>query len=243
MKIMVVDQHVLFREGLCSLLRDQSDMEVIGEAGSVQEAVETAANLGPDVILMEIGLSDGAGLEAMRTILSRQPDIAVVVLTTQESDELLLQALRLGAKGYLQKNTSTDILLASLRALERGEMAMSRRLMTKVVDEFSRTRSVRSNEHNELDALTYREVEVLSHLGLGVTNREIAERLFISENTVRVHVHNILDKLRVRNRREAGKLARRLRLVDALESKIRLDEVFANTSGEALFQMEKSNIR
>jgi DNA-binding NarL/FixJ family response regulator len=210
MRILVVDDHVLFREGLISMLENQPDINVIGEAGSVGEAVEKALELKPELILMDLLLPDGSGLDAMKMILSPLPETKVLILTFYESDEMLIAAIRSGAKGYMLKSTPITKLIASLRAVERGEAALSRAMTGRILEEFSRMEVVPDQSQNGIKGLTSRELQVLEQLGSGATNREIANRLYIAENTVKIHVHNIYDKLNLKNRHEAVRFARRL---------------------------------
>ncbi len=209
MRILIVDDHILFREGLTGLLRSQQDMEVIGECGTVHEAVELAQQLKPQVVLMDFSLPDGTGLDATRSILRDQPQTQIIFLTVHDNDERLIAAIRAGAKGYLLKNLSVNKLLASLRALERGEAAISRTAMAKIMEEFAQSTPAASSMPSPLIGLTSREIEVLKELADGITNQEIASRLFISENTVKNHIHNILEKLTLNNRREAIEFARK----------------------------------
>ena len=210
MRILVVDDHILFREGMVSMLSNQPDFVVVGEAGCVEEAVSKALNLKPDLILMDIGLPDGTGLDALDFILPHLPEVKIVMLTIYETDEMLFTAVRRGAKGFLLKNTSLSKLLASIRALERGEPAITRAMTGRILDEFSRQGLPNDELDHRLTALTFREREVLGLLGVGATNREIADRLFITENTVKRHVHKILYKLKLMNRREASEFASRV---------------------------------
>jgi two-component system, NarL family, nitrate/nitrite response regulator NarL len=202
-RILVVDDHILFREGLTSLLRSTADFEVVGNAGSVHEAIHLARDLRPDIILMDFAMPDGTGVDATRVILPELPNCKIVFLTMYESDEKLFDALRAGAKGYLPKNTPSPNLAASLRALANGELALTRQLMSRVVEEFSRTKNSKTEER-DLAKLSARELEVLRELENGASNQEIAHKLFLSENTVKHHIRSILEKLRVPNRREAG---------------------------------------
>jgi DNA-binding NarL/FixJ family response regulator len=213
MRVLIVDDHILFREGLVGLLRSQADIQVIGECGAVCEAIEKARALKPDVILMDFSLPDGTGLEASRAILKELPDTQIIFLTVHENDDQMISAVRSGAKGYLLKNLSVNKLLASLRALERGEAAISRTMMARVLEEFANSAPQPRSEPSPLLGLTAREIEVLQELADSITNQEIAGRLFISENTVKNHIHNILDKLNLRNRREAIEFARKNGLV------------------------------
>ncbi len=212
-RVLIVDDHVLFREGLTTLLSSQPDFKIVGEAGSVREAIEAAEQLKPDLILMDYGLSDGSGLDAMRAILERQPQVKVVFLTIHESLELALEAILHGARGYLAKNIAISKLVASLRGLERGELAVSRILISRLVDYLLRALPHDHWEQMVESRLTRREWEVLRLLGGGASNQEIAKRLYISENTVKIHVHNLLDKLQLKDRFEAARYARTLGLV------------------------------
>ena len=210
MKLVVVDDHVLFREGLVSLISRQPDMQVLGEAGSVAEAVEMARHHRPDLILMDFNLPDGNGLDATRIILAEHPQVKIVFLTIYDEDERLFAAVRLGAKGYLLKNIPVTQLLGALHAVERGEPALSPDMVVRLMDELARSPAPepRPSETDPLAQLTARELEVLRELATGASNRTIADHLFISENTVRNHVHNLLEKLGLASRREAVNLAR-----------------------------------
>ena len=209
MRVLIVDDHILFREGLAGLLRTQADIEVVGECGTVRESIELASNLKPQVILMDFSLPDGTGLDATRAILNEQPNAQIIFLTVHDNDERMISAIRAGAKGYLLKNLSVNKLLASLRAMERGEAAISRTMMARVLEEFAQSTPLPVPEPSPLIGLTSREIEVLQELADGITNQEIATRLFISENTVKNHIHNILEKLNLNNRREAIEFARK----------------------------------
>ena len=206
-KILIIDDQILFREGLMSLLRSTPDFDMVGCAGSVFEGNELAAMHKPDIILMDFSLPDGTGLDATRAILARLPDCKIVFLTVYEADENLFAALRLGAKGYMLKNVSSTDLLSSLRALDRGEVAVSRKMMSSVVNEFSHIARPLEGVENPLAKLSSREKDILFELEAGASNLEIAEHLFLSVNTVKHHIRNILSKLNLKNRREAASLA------------------------------------
>ncbi len=207
--LLIVDDHVLFREGLTSLIKSQPDFRVLGEAGSVEEAVEMARNLRPDVVLMDFSLPDGTGLEATQAILAEKPDTRIVFLTVHEEDERLFAAIRSGARGYLLKNLPVTKLLASLRGMERGEAPLSRAMTSRVLNAFSTSSISQSGDRTMMEQLTDREQEVLREVARGSTNREIAQRLYISENTVKNHIHSILKKLNLSNRRELMRFAER----------------------------------
>lgn len=207
-KMLVVDDHVLFRQGLVSLFNNQPDFEVIGEAGNVGEAIEAARRLKPDLVLMDFSLPDGTGVDATHAILKVLPDTHIIFLTMHEDDERLFSALRSGAKGYLLKNLPVAKLLAALRALKQGQAPISREMTGKIIDAFAKSEpSKQVNKSNLIEILTSREIDVIYELSTGASNQEIAERLFISENTVKNHVHNILEKLEMSNRREIASFA------------------------------------
>ena len=206
-RLMIVDDHILFREGLISLFRSTSDFDVVGSAGSVYEAISMARSLRPEIILMDFSMPDGTGVDATRAILEELPDCKIVFLTMHETDDKLFEALRAGAKGYMPKNTPSPDLKTSLRALAHGELALSRQKMGRVVDEFSRTKKPEFAARS-FTKLSAREMDVLRELGNGASNHEIAARLFLSENTVKHHVRSIFEKLQVSNRREAAWIAK-----------------------------------
>lgn len=208
MNILLVDDHVLFREGLASLLNAQPDLHVVGEAGSAPEAIELAGKLQPDLILMDVGLPEGSGVDATRAILGGRPETNVVFLTMHDEDDILYDGIRSGAKGYLLKNLPMHQLLAYVRGVERGEAAITPAIASRILAEFSRLKPPHvQSTSSELDDLTEREIQVLSELAMGASNHEIAELLVITEGTVKNHVRNILAKLHLRNRREAASFA------------------------------------
>jgi DNA-binding NarL/FixJ family response regulator len=208
LNVLIVDDHLLFREGLASLFSDHPEYHLAGEAGSVQEAIAKAEALKPDLILMDFNLPDGSGLDAMRAILLRQPGCKVVFLTVDEDDETLLATLRCGAQGFVLKNVSVNDLFSSLRALETDDIAISRAMTTRVVTELVRLGNDKPAAPSRLNLLSRRELDILAELASGASNQEIAQKLFISENTVKHHIHNLLDKLGMQNRREAASFAR-----------------------------------
>jgi DNA-binding NarL/FixJ family response regulator len=210
MRVLIVDDHVLIREGLVSVLSGQPDISVIGQASSVAEAVELTNNIGPDLILMDFGLPDGTGLDATRVILAARPATKIVFLTVHEDDEHLFEAIRVGAKGYLLKNVSSTKLLSSLRGVLLGEAALMPAMTTRILDEFVRLGDGPQRRTAKTETLTPRELEVLVQLETGASNREIAEQLFISEFTVKNHIRNILAKLNLHSRRQAIRYMRDL---------------------------------
>lgn len=214
-KVMIVDDHTMLREGLVSLLEPQPDFEVVGEAGTVDEAVEKAIALKPDLVLMDYGLPGGSGVDATRAILRELPETNIVFLTVHEADDDLFAALRSGAKGYLLKNIPVSKMIAALRGLARGEAPLSRQMTSRVVAEFTHGRPLSRERSGAAHALTKRELEVLMAMTTGATNREIADRLYVSVNTIKNHVHSILEKLELKDRRAAIRFAREQGLGDS----------------------------
>lgn len=208
-KILIVDDHVLFRDGVISLFNSRPDFEVVGSAESVHEAIELAREVRPEIVLTDFYLPDGTGLDATKAILAEHPDCKIVFLTISAADEDLFAAIRLGAKGYLLKNIAGADLVSGLRALDNEEMAVSRKMMGRIVHEFSQTNNQTISREKILAKLSPRELDVLRELQTGASNNEIAQRLFLSENTVKHHIRNILDKMEVENRREAVLVANR----------------------------------
>jgi DNA-binding NarL/FixJ family response regulator len=207
-KLVVVDDHALFREGLASIIRLEPDIEVAGLAGSVQESVDIVRAIKPHVVLMDFTLPDGTGADATRLVLKEHPDCKVIILTMSEDDDNLFAAVRSGAKGYLLKNMSPSKLVTTIRSVQAGESALSRTMTLRLMEELSRTKEPEQLEDASLAKLTRREIDVLREIASGITNQEIANRLYLSENTVKYHVHSILEKLNLPNRREAATFAK-----------------------------------
>jgi DNA-binding NarL/FixJ family response regulator len=203
LRVLVADDHALFRDGMMSLLR-AAGMQVAGEAHDGLDAVSEARRLKPDVVLMDIDMPGLNGIEATRRIVSEMPNVRVVMLTVSQEDSNLLEALRAGAKGYLLKSLGSDEFLDLLRGLERGDppipSAMTARLISYVANQSGQSES-------RSDNLTERETELIALLGLGLPNKAIAERLGVSENTVKYHIKNVLQKLHFSNRAEAAAYA------------------------------------
>ena len=213
-RLVIVDDHALFREGLASIIQEEPDIEVSGLAGTVQESVEVVRTLRPDIVLMDFTLPDGTGADATRRVLQEHPDCKIIFLTMSEEDENLFAAIRSGAKGYLLKNMSPSKLVTTIRSVQRGESALSRSMTLRLMEELSRTEEPERLGDHWLSKLTRREKEVLRILALGMTNKEIAKQLYLSENTVKYHVHSILDKLNLPNRRVAAKFAKEHGITD-----------------------------
>ncbi len=219
MRVLLADDHALFRDGLRSLLEARG-VEVIGEARNGREAVDQTRRLSPEIVLMDLHMPELDGLAATRLISAEQPDVKVVILTASEEDAHLFEAIKSGAQGYLFKNLASDELFRLLDGVARGEPALTPALARKLLDEFARPAPAASAPHavDGLDALTDREREVLDLLVQGITsNRELAERLVISENTVKYHFRNILEKLHVQNRAQVVSFAVRHGIVEPHE--------------------------
>ena len=208
MKILVVDDHVIFREELVGLLQAQPDIDVVGEAGTVRQAISLAKELDVDVILLDFSLPDGTGLDVERAVLAEKPGTRIIFLTVHDDHNRLFAALRSGASGYLLKNLPAGKLIASLRGMEKGEAPISRKMTNLLVQEFSRLEPPKDPDHSIISRLTLREIEILQEVAAGSINKEIADRLSLSETTVKNHMHRIFDKLGLQNRREAAIFAR-----------------------------------
>ncbi len=202
MKIMVVDDHVLVRDGIVSLLNAEG-FDVVGEASNGLEAVERARELRPDLILMDITMPGVSGLEATRLIKTEMPQVTVVIVTVSDDEQDLLEAIKSGARGYLLKDLEPVEFFDSLRAIERGEAVIPRRLASHILEEFRALALQGAAEHLE-ETLTSREKEVLRLVAGGSTNKEVAETLCLSENTIKFHMRKILDKLHLRNRAQVA---------------------------------------
>ena len=204
-RLMVVDDHEVVRTGLKAILEPESDIDVVGEAGSAQEAARMADTFEPDVILMDVRMEGMNGSEAWRIIKSAHPSINVLMLTAVAEDEAVTSAILAGASGFLLKNVNRADLLKAIRAVSQGQSLLDPAVTKSVMDRFA---GLLESEHDRaLDAISSREREVLSLIAQGMTNRQIAEELVISENTARNHVSRILDKLGLARRSEAAVFA------------------------------------
>jgi DNA-binding NarL/FixJ family response regulator len=213
MRIVIADDHALFRDSLRSLL-EANGLEVLGEARNGREAVELAHKLKPDVVLMDLSMPEMDGLAATRLISADHPEVKVVVLTASDEDAKLFEAIKSGAQGYLLKNLESEDFFTLLDGVNRGEPALTPALARKLLQEFARPAQTHTPPQDP-DALTDREQEVLELLVNGITsNRKLAKQLGVSENTVKFHVRNILDKLHLHNRAQVVSYAIRHRIVE-----------------------------
>jgi DNA-binding NarL/FixJ family response regulator len=210
-RILIADDHALFRDGLRSLLQSQGH-EVVGEASNGRQAIELATKLHPDLVLMDVSMPELDGVAATRELTAKHPEIKVVILTASDEDDTLFDAIKAGAQGYLLKNLEADEFFALLERASRGEPALTPSLARKLLQEFAKP-AAPEFRIDDTDALTSREREVLELMVEGVTaNRTLAKRLGLTENTVKFHVRNILDKLRLHNRAQAVGYAMRRKM-------------------------------
>ena len=210
-RILIVDDQALFREGLRTLLSVQPDFEIVGEAGNGEEGLKMAVQTRPDVVLMDLRMPLMDGVKTTERIKSSLPACRVIVLTTFDDDELVFDGLRAGAIGYLLKDVSSNKLFDAIRAASRGEYFLLPAITAKVIAEFARIpRSNPNRAHDSAETLSPREQEIIRLVASGDSNKEIAERLVISEGTVKNHLSNILAKLSVKDRLQAVIRAREL---------------------------------
>jgi DNA-binding NarL/FixJ family response regulator len=214
-RVLIVDDQSLFREGLETLLSIHKDIQVIGQASNGQEAIDLALKLRPDVILMDMQMPFLNGIGATRRVMQSLPNCRVIVLTTFDDKEFIFDALRAGAVGYLLKDVGSARLAESIRVTARGDSILDSSVAAKVVAEFSRVSSLVTATSSEvpIEPLSEREIEVLRLVTVGLSNREIAEKLIISAGTAKTHIHNLCGKLGAHNRTEAAMRARELGLV------------------------------
>ena len=215
LRILLVDDHEVVRLGVRVLIEDEEDMEVVGEAGSVQEAVSQARALAPDIVVLDMRLPDGHGVDACKQIKADRPETRVVVLTSFPDDDLILDAIAGGADGYVLKQIGSGELLSALRRVGSGESLLDPAVTNRV---FARVKEMRQQEWaHAFSTLRSREMQVLALVARGMTNREIGGELHLSERTVRNYVSSILGKLGLISRSQAAAYAGRHRIEDYLE--------------------------
>jgi len=209
-RVLLVDDQTLIRQGIRLLLEIETGIQVVGQAADGQQALEQVEALHPDVVLMDVRMPEMDGVAATREITKRFPEVKVIILTTFEDDETVFEGLKAGARGYLLKDISSEEMAEAVRKVAAGEALIEPRLTRKVLAEFSRLASASDKPAsaavpaNSLPApLTEREQDVLKALARGLSNREIAEQLVITEGTVKNHVSSLIDKLGVRDRTQA----------------------------------------
>jgi DNA-binding NarL/FixJ family response regulator len=216
-RAMIVDDHALFRRGLEMVLEEEPDIELVGQASDGTEAVEKAAESLPDVVLMDIRMPRSSGIEACRAMKEAAPSAKIVILTISDEEEDLFEAIRAGASGYLLKDIPLDEVADAVRAVHGGQSLINPSMAGKLLTEFA-TLAKRDDEERAQEVpaprLTEREMQVLKLVARGMNNRDIAKELFISENTVKNHVRNILEKLQIHSRMEAVMVAVREKLIE-----------------------------
>ena len=214
-RVMICDDHALFRRGLIMVLESEDGIEVVAEAEDGSEAVAKAEELAPDVVLMDVRMPRVSGIEATRSIADSVPTAKILMLTVSDEEDDLYDAIKAGAAGYLLKEISIEEVATAIRAVVSGQSLISPSMASKLLSEFTNL-AKKADERQALPTprLTERELEVLKLVAQGMSNREIAGELYISENTVKNHVRNILEKLHLHSRMEAVVYAVREKLLD-----------------------------
>ncbi len=212
--MIIVDDQELFRRGLTMLLAVEDDIEVVGEASDGIAATELAVGSVPDVVLLDVRMPKGSGIDACSSIKSAVPSAKIIMLTVSDEEADLYEAVKNGASGYLLKDASIDEVAQAVRVVADGQSLISPSMATKLLEEFKQISSPGRRNDLMVPRLTDRELEVLRLVARGLSNRDIAKKLFISENTVKNHVRNILDKLQLHSRMEAVMYALREKLLD-----------------------------
>jgi two-component system, NarL family, nitrate/nitrite response regulator NarL len=208
-RVVIVDDHVLFRDGLATILDAQDDLEVVGQGGSAEDAIRLARDLLPEIILLDLDMP-GGGLEVARVISNECPVTRIVILTASEDDDHLIAALKTGTRGYVLKGVAARELMRILRAVAAGESYVPPALAASLLLELHEPGAASRSKHtNPINELTERERQILEGLAAGLSNKEIGQKLFLSEKTVKHYITNILQKLQVRNRVEAALLAQK----------------------------------
>jgi DNA-binding NarL/FixJ family response regulator len=212
-RVLVVDDQELFRRGLTMLLGQDSDIEVIGEASDGVVGTELAASTAPDVVLLDVRMPRRSGVEACREIKEAVPSAKIIMLTVSDEEADLYETVKNGASGYLLKDSSIEEVAQAIRVVQEGQSLISPSMAVKLIDEFKQMSKPERSQASNL-RLTERELEVLRLVAKGLNNRDVAKQLFISENTVKNHVRNILEKLQLHSRMEAVMYAVKEKLLD-----------------------------
>ncbi|MFP5225079.1 MAG: response regulator [Actinomycetota bacterium] len=213
-RILVADDHELFRSGLAMMLSSEDGIEVVGEAGDGAEAVRLAVEHVPDVILMDVRMPKRSGIEATQQIREEVPSARILMLTVSDEEADLYDAVKSGATGYLLKDASIDEVLDAIKSVQAGQSTISPSMASKLMAEFSAITKKQTQKSQPGPKVTDREMEVLQLVAKGMSNREIAKALFISENTVKNHIRNILEKLQLHSRMQAVYYAVREGLIE-----------------------------
>jgi DNA-binding NarL/FixJ family response regulator len=214
-RVLIVDDHALFRRGLMLVLESEDGIEVVGEADDGEDAITKSEQLAPDVVLMDVRMPRISGIEATRRLSEMLPTTKIIMLTVSDEEEDLYEAIKAGATGYLLKEISIEEVADAVRAVTQGQTLISPSMASKLIAEFTNlAKRATDRQQVPVPRLTERELDVLRLVAQGITNREIAEQLFIAENTVKNHVRNILEKLHLHSRMEAVLYAVREKLFD-----------------------------
>ncbi len=212
-KVLIADDHAIVREGVRMILAKEGDIEVVGEAGDGRQALDLVDRLRPDVVIMDLSMPEMGGIEATKHVKERQPAVNVLALTMHEDESYVFQLLRAGASGYVLKRAAAQDLVQAVRAAARGEAFLYPSIARKVVEDYLK-RVEQGEERERYDGLTEREREVLTLIAQGLTNQQIAQKLFISIKTVQTHRAHILEKLGLHDRTELVRYAIRKGLIE-----------------------------
>jgi len=208
-RLLLCDDHAMFRQGLRSILETEDDVRIIGEASTGREAVRYALETKPDVVLMDIQMPELDGVAATKAILAEDPDIRVIILTMYRQDRYVFEAIKVGARGYMLKDADAGDLISAIRRVAAGETLLNAEMAASILEEFRKTEQLPAHPDHRIRELTDREEEILRHLAQGATNQEIATSLDVSEKTVRNRLSEIFSKLRLNNRTQAALYALR----------------------------------
>ena len=214
-RVVIADDHVLYRRGLQTVVMQEDDIDIVGEAGDGQEAIDRTVELLPDVVLMDVRMPRTSGIQACAAIKGLVPSTKIIMLTMSDEESDLYEAVKAGANGYLLKDVPAEEIAAGIKAVYNGDSLISPSMASKLLAEFAQiSRREEETPNPHAPKLTAREVEVLRLVARGMGNRDIGQQLFISENTVKNHVRNILEKLQLHSRMEAAMYAVRENLLD-----------------------------
>ncbi len=208
-RILLCDDHAMFRQGLKGILETEDGFRVIGEAATGREAVRYALQTRPDVILMDIQMPELDGVAAAKAILAEEPDAKVIILTMYRQDTYVFEAIKVGARGYMLKDSDANDLIEAIRKVAAGETLLNAEMAASILDEFKKVKQLPDHPEHKLSDLTEREADILRLLAQGASNQEIAEALKVSEKTVRNRLSEIFSKLRLNNRTQAALYALR----------------------------------